>query len=103
MNIEATIEYGAPTPGFPAGSVIAGILVTLAGTLGSSQNQTLAPTATGCAFTVSVADTYTATAVAVSAAGDTFGIAVSSTPLVVTGAATISLTLPSAISLAQTS
>lgn len=105
MNLEATIGYAPPQGGFPAGSAVAGYLVTLTGALPStpSQSQIVSPGTENVQFPVTIADTYTASIIAVDANNNTFGTAVNSNALSVTGPTTVSLVLPASISLAQTS
>jgi hypothetical protein len=102
VNIQGALAYG-PQSGFPAASVVAGILVTLTGALGSTQSQTVAPGTADVQFPVTVADAYTATAVAVDANNNTFGTPAQSNALAVTGPTTVSLSVPTSIALTQTS
>ena len=105
-NAVASIAY-APVPGFPAGSQLAGILVTLVGQAAGNtvpQEQTVAANATTVTFPISVSDTYTVTAVGVDAQGNTFGTPATSAPTPITvptpAPVTVSLNLPSSVSVA---
>lgn len=100
-SILTTVTF-AEVPGFPAGSELAGILITAAGEIaGNTVTQTVAPGTASVSITIVESDTYTVSAVGVNAEGDTFGSAVVAAPITITVApATISLSLPASVTVA---
>jgi hypothetical protein len=104
MKLDLAISY-APVPGFPAGSAVAGIQVTVTGSLPGSVPivQTVAPFTLNVDFPLTVADTYTYSVQAVDAATppDTFGDAVTGS-FTITAPVTVTLTLPSSVVASQT-
>jgi hypothetical protein len=104
MNLDLAISY-APVPGFPAGSAVAGIQVTVTGTAPGNTTpivQTVAPFTLNVAFPLTVADTYTYSVQAIDAATppDTFGDAVTGS-FTITAPVTVTLTLPSSVVASQ--
>lgn len=103
MNLNLAVSY-APVPGFPAGSVVAAIQVTVVGSLPGSAPvvQSVAPGTSEVTFALTVADTYTYSVVAVDAAvpPDTFGDAVTGS-FVIVAPATVTLALPSGVVASQ--
>ena len=101
MNGILSIDY-ATISGFPAGSVVSGILVTLTASVAANSPpaQTVAPSTPSVIFLNLAADTYAYSVVAVNAAGDSFGTPVTGT-LIITSPATVSLSLPSTVSATQ--
>lgn len=104
MNLNLAVSY-APVPGFPAGSVVAAIQVTVAGTAAGNTTpivQSVAPGTSEVTFALTVADTYTYSVVAVDAAvpADTFGDPVTGSFAIV-APATVTLALPSGVVASQ--
>ncbi|MGO9596866.1 MAG: hypothetical protein ACLP7Q_02470 [Isosphaeraceae bacterium] len=104
MNLDLAVAY-AQVPGFPAGSVVAGIVATIVGTAAGNTTpvtQQVPPTTndTAFSFAVTVADTYNYSVYAVDAAGNTFGTPVTGS-FAVLAPATVILTLPSAVTASQ--
>jgi hypothetical protein len=96
----STITIGfTDTPGFPAGSAVDHVRLTVTGALGSSASQAVAVGVTSVNYTFGVPDTYTVTVQAVAADGSVFGTPVSTT-FVVAAPATVTLSLPSSVSVA---
>jgi hypothetical protein len=105
MNLALAISY-APIDGFPAGSAVAAIQVTVTGTTVGNTTpivQSVAPGTSTISFPLTVADTYTYSVSAVDAATppDDFGTAVTGS-FVITAPVTVTLTLPSSVVASQT-
>ena len=104
MNLALVISY-APVDGFPAGSAVAAIQVTVTGTAPGNTTpivQTGAPGTLDVSFPLTVADTYTYSVVAIDAATppDTYGTAVTGSFAIV-APATVTLTLPASVVASQ--
>ena len=93
-----TISY-SDVPGFPVGSSVAQIVVTITGTAGPVV-QKVAPGTATVSFLDVLADTYTFDVHAEDASGTSFGHNVTGS-FVVTAPATVTLSLPSSASTAQ--
>ena len=97
-EVVATLVYSDVT-GFPTGSVVDHILVTLTGTNSvNNQSQSVAPSTATVTFSTVAADTYTVSAQAFPATGAGYGTAVVSAPVTSTGPVTITLSLPASVS-----
>lgn len=99
-NAVATLTY-ADVPGFPAGSVVDHVDVSIKDASGAVTTQHVAPAATSVTFENVAAGTYTASANGVDAGGNVLGTPLSATFTISAGPATISLSLPSTLSVAQ--
>jgi len=102
MNINASISY-ANQGGFPAGTVIASIAAALVATQSANnQSASLTPGQTSLSFANVAADTYYVSLTAKDSAGNTVYGPVNSGNLTVTEpASTITLSVPSNITLSQ--
>jgi hypothetical protein len=101
MNALISLVYSV-IAGFPAGSVVDHILVTVTGaTAGATPlSQKLAPDASSVTFANLPADTYTVTAQGFPAIGAGFGTPAGTT-FTITAPATVSLSLPATVTAAQ--
>jgi hypothetical protein len=91
----------AEIPGFPAGSVVASIVATLVGTVNVTPiTQTGSPGVTTLTFANLAADTYSYSVSGEDPSGNIFGSPVTGS-FTVTAPATVSLSLPSAVSVTQ--
>jgi hypothetical protein len=97
MNALASISY-APVEGFPVGSVVDHIVVTITGANTPAQTQNVAPGTGVVDFANVPADSYGFSVAAVDAAGNTFGTAVTGT-FTITAPQTVTLSLPSAVTI----
>lgn len=99
-TLTSAISY-ADTPGFPAGSSVDHVLVNLvdagSGTVVASQS--VAPGTGSVSFANIAPGTYTANAQAFPASGAGYGSAVVSAPFTVAAPVTVTLSLPSAVTL----
>ena len=100
MNALLAILY-SDVPGFPAGSAVSHIVASITGAVTPVQTQTVAPGAPSVTFASVPADTYTYSVAGVDSAGNTYGTAVTGT-FTVTAPATVTLSLPSAVTASQT-
>lgn len=89
-------------PGFPAGSIVDHIVVTVTGTAAGNTlpNMQAVPPGTASVTFDLIADDYTVSAQGFAADGTGFGKPVSTT-FTITAAATISLSLPATVSATQ--
>lgn len=95
----ASVTY-ADVPGFPAGSKVDHVLVSIAGSSpASAQSQSVAPGTNSVVFSNVVPDSYTITVQAQDAAGNNFGSPVTGTFTATD--TTVTLNLPSAVTVAQ--
>ena len=100
MNALGSITY-ADVPGFPAGSVVSTIAVTLIGTANTTPIvQDLAPGTASVEFANIAADTYAFTVAGQDASGNVFGTAVTGT-FTITAPATVTLSLPVTVTFTQ--
>jgi len=99
MNANIAISY-TDVPGFPAGSVVDHIIVTVVGTANTLPNMQAVPPGTASVSFDLAADDYTVSAQGFPATGPGFGLAVSTT-FTITAAATISLSLPASLAATQ--
>jgi hypothetical protein len=102
QNAAVAVNY-APVPGFPAGSAVDHILVTATASnpANSPAPQSVAPDTSEVTFANLAPDTYVFTAQAMPATGAGFGSPVASAPLTIVAPATVSLSLPQAVSASQ--
>lgn len=105
MNLALAISY-APVDGFPAGSAVAGIQITVVGSAPGNTTpivQTVSPGTDIVSFPLAVADTYSYSIEGVDAATppNTFGSPVVGS-FAITAPATVTLTLPSSAVASQT-
>lgn len=99
MNANIAITY-TDVPGFPAGSVVDHIVVTVVGTANSLPNMQAVPPGTASVSFDLAADDYTVSAQGFPVTGPGFGQAVT-TAFSITAPATISLSLPATVSATQ--
>ena len=99
MNAIGAITY-ADVAGFPAGSVVDHIAVTLTDAGGVVTGQNVPPGTATVTFTNVAAGTYTTSVAAKSASGATFGTAVTGT-FTVDAPATVNLSLPNGAAWSQ--
>lgn len=95
MSTQTFAVAYSPVAGFPAGSKVDHIAVSITGsTPANSMNQNVAPDTASVVFNNVTADTYSFSVSAVDAAGNTFGTPVTGTFTAVD--TTVTLSLPSA-------
>ena len=99
MNANVSITY-ADMPGFPAGSIVDHIVVTVVGTVNTLPNMQAVPPGTASVTFDLIADDYTVSAQGFGADGTAFGKPVSTT-FTITAPATISLSLPFTLTATQ--
>ena len=87
-----TVVY-ADVPGFPAGSAVDHVAVTVTGAVAPAVTQTVAPGTTAVIFPALGVDTYSYSIAAQDASGAVLGSAVTGT-FAVTAPATVTLSLP---------
>lgn len=92
-NVNFSVQF-ADQGGFPAGSAVDHLVLTVTGPESSTVN--LAPNATSASVTISAAGGYTASVQAVDATGDHFGTAAIAT-FSIAAPATVTLSLPNAL------
>jgi hypothetical protein len=96
-DVTGSVSY-SDVPGFPEGSVVDHVLVTLTGTdPANTQSQTVAPGTTSVTFASVAPDTYTVSAQAFPATGAGYGVAAVSNSVVVSAPVTVTLSIPSFI------
>jgi hypothetical protein len=102
QNAVFAISYAA-VAGFPAGSVVDHVNVTITGSATGNttpQSQNVPPATASVTFTNLTPDTYTYSVQGMPASGAGYGTAVTGT-FTITSVATISLNLPSAVAVTQ--
>lgn len=101
MNLNAAVSYDV-VPGFPQGTVLDHIVVSLAATNpANNQSKSAAANAPSVSFANVPADTYTVSVQGAQASGAVLGTPVSQNITITQPVVTISLNLPSALTLSQ--
>jgi hypothetical protein len=100
-QITGSVVY-ADVPGYPEGSVVDHILVTLtaSGNAANSQSASVAPGTASVSFDNVQPDTYTASVQAFPATGAGYGTAVASNSIMVAAPVTVTLSLPASLVIA---
>jgi hypothetical protein len=98
-DLVTTVAY-ADVPGFPDGSAVDHVLVTLTEAGGAVLSQSVAPGTASVSFLAVGPGTYTASVQAFPATGAGYGSAVVSNPITVAAPVTVTLSLPSTAALA---
>jgi hypothetical protein len=101
-TLTASIAYAQSAAIFAPGTVVDHVAVSIAGTnAANNQSVNVAATATSAAFSNVAADTYTVSVQAQDANNNNLGTAVTGTITITAPVTNISLSLPSAVTLAQ--
>lgn len=98
-NAIASIVY-TDVPGFPAGSVVDHVVVTVTSS-GASQSQNVPPGTTSVTFENLADGDYTLSVAGVDASGNTLGTPATGSFTLSTGPTTVTLSLPASVTASQ--
>ena len=98
-NAIAVVTY-ADVPGFPSGSAVSHIVATITDSKGVATTQTVAPGTATVEFDNVAPDAYSISVAGVDSSGAVLGSPITGT-FTITAPATVTLSLPSAVSVSQ--